>query len=281
VRSTLWESKGDYVHLRGVRFRYAANQAQQAAAQFQGRHNVVEDCVFERMNSIGASFIGTDQVARRCTFQDNGQMGWGAARAHNLLISQCLTRNNNTKNFSRGWEAGGDKIVLSRNVVIEKSRFLENRGIGIWFDIGNENCVVRNCLVADNEEGGIFYEISYGLRAHDNVLVGNGFGAGGGAWGVACGIALSSSPGCVIERNLFVGNKEGFNFREQGRTTPRINAPPGAPEVAVWNHDQIIRNNVFAFNRDAQVWGWFDIADERHWPACFAGEKGGRGPRRG
>ena len=27
-----------------------------------------------------------------------------------------------------------------------------------------------------------------------------------------------------------------------------------------------MRNNVLAWNRDAQVWGWFDIADERHWP---------------
>jgi hypothetical protein len=23
---------------------------------------------------------------------------------------------------------------------------------------------------------------------------------------------------------------------------------------------------VLAYNRDAQVWGWFDINDERHWP---------------
>ena len=59
-----------------------------------------------------------------------------------------------------------------------------------------------------------------------------------------------------------MGNKEGFNFREQIRSTPRID---GESEP-VWNHDQVIRNNVFAYNRDAQVWGWFDIADERHWP---------------
>ncbi|MGA2501358.1 MAG: hypothetical protein ABSH20_26765, partial [Tepidisphaeraceae bacterium] len=38
-------------------------------------------------------------------------------------------------------------------------------------------------------------------------------------------------------------------------------------EVAVWNHDQIVRNNVLAYNRDAQCWGWFDTSDGRHWPA--------------
>lgn len=266
VRGTVWESTGDYVQVRGLRFRYAANQAQSGAAQFKGNFNVVEDCTFERMNSIGASFTGQDIVVRGCTFQDNGQMGWGAARAHRLLMTGCLTTRNNGKNWSRGWEAGGDKIVLSRDVRIQQSTFAANRGIGIWFDIGNENPTVRNCLIADNEDAGIFYEISYGLRAHDNVIIGNGLAGNGGAWGANGGISLSSSPGCVIERNILVGNAEGFNFREQGRRTPRIDAPDNAPEVWIWNHDQTIRNNVLAANLNAQLRGWFDVNDERHWP---------------
>jgi hypothetical protein len=193
-------------------------------------------------------------------------MGWAA---HRLLFTEGLTRNN-TKNFGRGWEAGGDKIVFTRGMVIEKSRFVDNRGIGIWFDIGNEDNTVRNCLIADNEDSGIFYEISYGLHAHDNVIIGNGFAGNAASWGANGGIALSSSPGCIIERNLLVANKEGFQFREQGRTTPRLNADgtiKEGPEERIWNHDQAIRHNVMAFNRDAQAWGWFDVADERHWPA--------------
>lgn len=266
VRPSLWESRGDYINLRGVRFRYAPNQAQAGMTRFAGRFNSIEDCVFEYSNAVGASFSNQDITVRRCTFSDNGQMGFGAARAHRLHLIDCLTTRNNTKNFGRGWEAGGDKIVLSRDVLIEKSRFVENRGIGIWFDIGNENPTVANCLIADNEDAGIFYEISYGLKAHDNVIIGNGFAGNAGAWGANGGIALSSSPGCVIERNLLVGNKEGFQFREQGRTTPRIDAPRNSPEVWVWNHDQLIRSNVLAYNRDAQAWGWFDVHDQRLWP---------------
>ena len=211
----------------------------------------------------GPSSPGQDIVVRNCTFQHNGQLGFGANRAHRLLLTGCTVRNNNTKGFDRGWEAGGNKICMTRGAVLENSTFIENRGNGIWFDIGNEDCKVRNCLIADNEDAGIFYEISYGLHAHDNVIVGNGFADTPGAWGAAAGISLSSSPGCIIERNLILGNKEGFNFREQTRTTPRIDSKESEP---VWNHDEIIRNNVLAYNRDAQVWGWFDVADERHWP---------------
>ncbi|UCC99935.1 MAG: right-handed parallel beta-helix repeat-containing protein [Phycisphaerales bacterium] len=144
--------------------------------------------------------------------------------------------------------------------VLEYSTFVENRGNGIWIDIGNEDCEVHNCLIAFNEDAGIFCEISYGLHAHDNVIVGNGF-AFPGSWMVS-GISISSSPGRIIERNLLVGDQEGFNFREQNRSTQRIE---GGCEP-VWNHDEVVRNNVLAFNHDAQVRAWFDISDERHWP---------------
>jgi hypothetical protein len=266
ARQMLWRSKGAYVHLRGIRFRFAANMAQHGAAQFEGDRGVVEDCVFESMNSEGATFAAEGLVVRRCIFQNNGQLGFHASRAHNLLFSECIVRDNNVKGFSRGWEAGGDKLVYCRGAVLERSQFVANRGSGIWFDVGNENCVVRNCLIADNEDAGIFYEISYGLHAHDNVIVGNGFGETPGSWGAASAISLSSSPNCVIERNLMVGNREGFNFREQNRKTSLID---DKNERWIWNHDQCIRNNVMALNRDAQVRGWFDIDDGRHWPAAL------------
>jgi nitrous oxidase accessory protein NosD len=266
VRQVLWHVKGEHVHLRGLRFRYAANMAQQGATRFEGDHGVIEDCIFESTNSSGATFAARGLIVRRCVFRGNGQLGFGAARAHDLRFIDCIVSDNNVKGFGRGWEAGGDKLVLCRNAIIERSRFINNRGNGLWFDIGNENCVVRNCLIADNDDAGVFYEISYGLHAHDNVIVGNGFRETPGSWGAGAGISLSSSPDCVIERNLIVGNREGFDFREQGRKTVLID---DEKERWIWNHDERIRHNVLALNRDAQVRGWFDVDDGRHWPAAL------------
>jgi hypothetical protein len=266
VRPELFRVEGEYVELRALHFRYAANMAQHGAVVLAGSHNVLQDCVLESMNSSGATFVGEHQVVRRCVFRNNGQLGFGANGAHDLLFTDSLVENNNAKDFDRGWEAGGDKLVLCRGAVLERSRFVRNHGSGVWFDIGNEHCVVRQCLIADNEDAGIFDEISFGLQARDNVIVGNGFAATAGAWGAQAGISLSSSPDSVIERNLILGNREGFNFREQTRTTPRIGVA-GAAEEPVWNHDQTIRRNVIALNRDAQIWGWFDMPDGRHWPA--------------
>jgi len=266
TRPVLWNCKGDYVQVRGIHFRYGANPAQNGGVVFGGHGDVGEDCTFENLNGAGAAFVGMDQVARRCVFQNNGQLGFAANRAHNLLITECTIRNNNTKGFNKQWEAGGTKVVLSRGVVFEKNRVVENHGPGIWFDIGNESSTVRNCLIADNEDAGIFYEISYGLNAHDNVVVGNGFASTPGAWGAQAGIVLSSSPNCVITRNLLVGNREGFNFREQSRVTTRIDSRNPKQEELVWNHDDRICNNVIAYNRGAQTRAWFGVNDQRHWP---------------
>jgi hypothetical protein len=260
TRSKIWESKGAYLVVRGLRFRYAANSAQDPAVSC-GTYDTMEDCVIERMNGDGLGFGGDKPVIRGCLIQDNGEKGFGAS-GNNVLVSGCIIRNNNIKDFERGWDAGGDKICFSHDILIEKCQFIENRGVGLWFDISNVNPTVRNCLFANNEDAGIFYEISYGLHATDNVFVGNGFSETPGAWGGQAGICLSSSPNCVIERNLFVGNREGFNFREQTRSTQR---PSDGKTVWIWNHDQIIRNNVLAYNRDAQTWGWFDSQDQQ-WP---------------
>jgi hypothetical protein len=245
TRQEILRVEGAYVQVRGLRFRFAANMAQHGAVALAGSHDLLEDCSIEAMNASGATFAGQDQIIRRCVFRDNGQLGFGANGAHQLLFTECRVENNNTKGFDRGWEAGGNKPVLCREAILERSQFIRNRGNGIWFDIGNEHCTVRQCLIADNEDAGIFHEISFGLQAHDNVVVGNGFADTAGAWGAQAGIVLSSSPDCVIERNLVVGNREGFGFREQERATRRIGQQD---EVRIWNHDELVRHNLFAFN---------------------------------
>lgn len=255
-----------YVHVRGLTFRYAANHAQRGAfaiGQTQekeaARGWVVEDCIFERANGPGASLSGQNHVFRRCLFQDNGQLGFGTSRCHTTRMEQCGIYRNNTKGYSTGWEAGGCKVTMSRGFVFDGCRSVDNRGVGIWYDIGNEKAEVKHCYIADNDEAGIFYEISYSLHAHDNLIVNNANNgeAVGGAWGAA-GITLSSSEECVVEHNTLIGNRDGIALREQDRTTPRIDAPEGMKEVRVLNKNHIIRNNIIAYSQAYNLAFWMD-----------------------
>ena len=54
TREQILRVKGSYVIVKGIRFRYAANRAQQGAVQFSGDHITVEDCIFEYTNASGA-----------------------------------------------------------------------------------------------------------------------------------------------------------------------------------------------------------------------------------
>jgi parallel beta-helix repeat protein len=256
-----------YVHVRGLTFRYAANHAQRGAFAI-ARQNaasgaphgwMVEDCVFERANGSGASLAGEGHLFRRCVFQDNGQLGFGTSHCHHTRMEQCGIYRNNAKGYSTGWEAGGCKVTMSRGFVFAGCRSVDNRGTGLWFDIGNEQSEVDHCYIADNDEAGIFYEISYGLHAHDNLIVDNANNGEtvGGSWGSG-GITLSSSEGCVIEHNTLVGNRDGIDLREQGRTTPRIGAADGAQEVRILNRDHRISDNIVAYSQAYNIGFWID-----------------------
>ena len=285
-RSFVLRIDAEHVYVRGLRFMHSANRAQGGMVLMRGNNNHLEDCVFEHSNGIGAVFTGTGNTVLRCEFIDNGQLGFTAAKAHGLRMESCLIARNNSKNYSRGWEAGGNKIVLSRNVVIDRCISRDNRGVGFWFDIGNENCEVKNCLIYHNEEHGLFYEISYTLNAHDNVIVANGYVRD--PWGYGAGIKISDSMGCVLERNLCVGNVgDGLMYRDQRRTSPHIDsfdnstdkdpkrwlkAGETRSEYWIWNQDHVVTNNIFAYNNEAQVGGWFDVADVRHWPRKLQSE---------
>jgi parallel beta-helix repeat protein len=247
-----------HVRVRGITFRHAANHAQRGSFFLGGGNSrgwVVEDCVFERANGPGASFAGHGHLIRRCVFRDNGQLGFGASGCHQTSVEDSGICRNNTKGYSTGWEAGGLKVSLSRGFVLQRCRVVDNRGPGIWYDIGNERAEVSHCYVADNDEAGIFYEISYGLHAHDNLIVNN---ANQGerprdAWGHG-GITLSSSEDCVLENNTLVGNRDGIAFREQRRTTPRIDGGGGR----ILNKNHLVRNNLVACSQAYNVALWMD-----------------------
>ena len=182
---------------------------------------VVQDCVFAQANGPGAGFTGRGLVVRGCTFRDNGQLGFTAYRCHDALLTDCRIEGNNVKGYSTGWEAGGNKVVLSRGFVFDRCQVTNNHGPGIWFDIGNEGCTVRHCQIEDNDGIGLYYEISFGLHAHDNRLVNNanvGQNPPWHYWGDG-GITLASSPDCLIEGNTILQNRQGVVIKEQDRDT--------------------------------------------------------------
>jgi hypothetical protein len=82
---------------------------------------------------------------------------------------------------------------------------------------------------------------------HDSVFVNNKGG----------GVLIAESPGALVERNIMIGNESGVHFRDMPRSTSKVSIIDGrsvkGEKTAIWNHDEIVRNNVFVNNTRAQV----------------------------
>lgn len=264
VRPRVVWVKASHVEVNGLTIRYAANAAQHGAAEFAAAEVSVRDCVFELTSGAGATVTSPGVTLTGCTFRDNGHIGLSGSGCHDLRIVDCTFTGNNAEGFDPDWEAGGAKLTLARGVRVTGSRFERNRGPGLWFDIGCEDVEVDDCRFIENDGSGLFYEISYGLTATGNTARQNGLADTPGGWGSQAGITISSSEGCVLKDNTLIGNREGLALREQDRKTPRIDG--GDKEVPVRVRDLQVTGNTLAYNREAQVHGWFDVDDDRLWP---------------
>ncbi|HEY3840087.1 MAG TPA: right-handed parallel beta-helix repeat-containing protein, partial [Bryobacteraceae bacterium] len=225
--------------------------AQEAAFALDGSDNLAEDCVVEWTNGLGASISGQRNTMRRVTTRSNGQLGMGG-HGINTTLEDCLLENNNVKGFSKGWEAGGIKITLSRGFKILHCRAVRNDGPGIWFDIDNRDELVENSYAADNNGAGIFIEISESAVVRKNTCVRNGLKDEPGAWNGG-GILLGEAMHCIVEDNICFGNRNGIEVRQQGVRSLEPDPAHGRPqEKRYYSDGHIFRGNVAAFNKEWQ-----------------------------
>jgi hypothetical protein len=251
VRDTLLVVKASHVRIRNLIFRYACNPAQQSAVILAGAHNVLEDCVVEQTNGVGAELRGRDNIMRRVVCRRNGQMGMSGFGVDNRL-EQCELRDNNVKGFAKMWEAGGIKVVLSRRFRMLDCLAEGNDGPGFWLDIDNRDSEIARCAARANHGPGIMVEISETAHVHDNLCVENGLKDERGAWGHA-GILLAEATRCTVEHNACVGNRTGIAIRQQEVRSIRADEEYDRPQEAkYYSHGHTIRQNISAFNREWQ-----------------------------
>lgn len=251
-----WQDKAGvrFVHVRNFVFRYGASFPQRAVVSLHGAHNVLENCIVEQMAGTGVTVDGT---MRRTIVRGCGHTG-GGAQGDGFLNEDCLWEGNSWKPINRQWDSAGFKVCLVDGGVFRRCAFRRNGGPGLWFDIHVRNVLVTECVFEENEESGLFIEISRDVQAINNLAVGNATGAVGDArkvnWGTG-GIKVAESANCVIAGNTCVGNKDGITMREQG---PR---PLQTDDFGLWpyhNQGHVIAGNVCALNKGYQLALWYD-----------------------
>ncbi len=244
----------DHTTVRGITFRYGASFAQRPAVWLLGTGNTVEDCTVEWMSGGGVGVGPVGGTLRRTVVRHCGHTG-GCAGGTDFVNERTVWEGNCRKPISRGWDAGGVKLAVSRHGLFDQCVFRDNGGPGLWFDIDVADVVVRGCLFERNELQGLFVEISRDITIQDNAFFGNGLRANE-LWSVG-GLTLAESRHCTVVHNLLVANLDGLALREQG---PRYLETEDLGRVAFLNTGHTIAGNVMARNRRYQLGLWYDTA---------------------
>jgi len=167
-----------------------------ASVGINGSNNILENCEITWTDFVGLSVSGKNHTILRCRMNHHGNSGIGGGGSGHRFI-RCETSYDNYRHFDPGWHAGGVKIIpYSSDILMTGHLATYNEGDGIWFDWGNFNVTVENCVSHHNKGAGIFYEVSERGTIRNNVCYEN----------ASRGVYLSNSSDCQVLHNVFYRN---------------------------------------------------------------------------
>jgi parallel beta-helix repeat protein len=229
-----------HIRIQSLTINHCANDLATGAVRVASGWNLT-DVVVQNTDGAGILVYGAGVTLTRVTAQSNGQQGVGGSNCSDVLLKDCITRNNNTgmadpvwKGSEHAieingkwfvdplWEAGAGKWTRTRRVTLDGVQSYGNGGPGVWFDYENADVVVRNSSVHDNhsvrtefEATGINIELTAGGTLLENNTV---FDNPGG------NIVLESSRNVTARGNTVRGSFVGLNdwFRGDAYTMRNI-----------------------------------------------------------
>lgn len=114
---------------------------------------------------------------------------------------------NNYAGYNYGWEAGGTKFTNTTNLKIARNYVYRNHGPGLWTDINNKDALIESNLVEENDDAGIFHEISFGGTIRCNISRNNKFDNSGNS--NHSQLLISSSNHTSVLDNRIEGVEKG------------------------------------------------------------------------
>jgi hypothetical protein len=160
------------------------------------------------INNDGAGvFVGSGNVIRYNCLKDNGQYGFSAyeeAGVANVVIDHNEIAHNNTDDWEARIEGcgctGGGKFWDVNGAQVTNNWVHDNLSVGLWADTNDRNFLVEGNYIEQNNDEGLFYEVSYNLIVRNNffkrnaIVKGREFAAAGDNFPVSA-IYISESGG--------------------------------------------------------------------------------------
>ena len=182
-------------------------------ALIQGQNNLlIEDCRFIKGKRGGLNlFPSTGATLRRVECSENGEYGAGFSESGNGLIEYCKFNNNSRQGEIlgyTGWSVCGLKFYSSKganaNVTLFRSEARNNRSTGFWWDTGQSECLMIECVSVNNSSNGTFIEANMSPANSYSQESSTGVGTDGIP-------NLGTRPTVTVLRTILANNKPPAN----------------------------------------------------------------------
>ena len=213
VTAAAFMNSGTGVTIRNLIVEKYATPTQTGAITV-GVGSIAED-VEARWNHAWGIRSLSQSVIRRSHVHHNGGVGF-AGSGEGILVENSESSYNGAI-YDPHWESGGSKWAFTRNLVVRNNFSHDNFGPGLWTDIDNYFTLYEGNLVEDNEQSGIFHEISFDAVIRNNTSRRNGASREFPSWTVGAGIAVATSSNVEVYGNTLADNWQGITGLEDHR----------------------------------------------------------------
>jgi Right handed beta helix region len=258
-----FSGNADNIVIKNITVEKYANQASSGAIQASGDDNNppinwLLDGVTARLNhGAGISFGNARNSKITCTrvltsgerdtctkVYSNGQIGIKLNASSDTEVSYAEIYKNNTLGFLPGWEGGGLKLGESHDILVKNNISHSNAGTGLWSDAESRNIEFANNSVYSNERAGIFHEIGFSAKIHDNIVWRNGFRH---AFCFGAGIQIAASEGTSLNKIQIYNNKLINNLNSiMGIQQDRSKIVDGATVVRYLRYMDVYSNQIIS-----------------------------------
>lgn len=226
----------DHIGIVNLNFRFGCNIRKVGMVAVRGTGWHIERCSFNETQTIGLTIHGSNHYIYNCIFQNNGQQGAFWDNAEGVEMQRCRIIRNNINYYPPSWEAGGMKIVecaQSLTCEIHECLFADNEGCGIWWDVdvgaGNpslEAFNVHHCFFRNNSKGQVFFERRCEYLKLSDSVVWNGRidNEGQSANNIGPGLRFQACERSTVERVTIVYNEgQGMLYKPDDGGGPANN----------------------------------------------------------
>lgn len=245
---TTWINPGaSTVTIKGFTMKHAAVDSQAGAISPKSYHDwtIANNVLSDAHGAVVSLGTGTGIKVLNNEIFRGGDLGIHGGGSNHLIQGNKI-HDNNTEEFSFGWEAGGIKTAHLSNSKFDGNDVYNNTGPGIWCDISCSGSEISNNKSHNNKGIGIFFEISSGAKIYGNAVWENAW-ATKGNWAYGAGILISSSSNAEVYNNTVAWNADGIALISQCRaytdstnTTCDFTQPVNNPSNNYFHNNTII-----------------------------------------